>query len=153
MNYSSITSLALWTLYSGQTSKNVTYIWVLNRTVPRLVDCSDILYIGATQQPISKRFTQETRTASGGGNTQGTNIRLTHVLSQLGVQNCKLYFTSQVLCPVIQQSPFFANLQIWDKKNFLAFAQHNPASVSLEKYLLVMYAADHFEVPPLNNRV
>jgi hypothetical protein len=47
-------------------------------------------------------------------------------------------------------------LRTWDKKGFLSLSERPNADQiepSLEKYLLVCYAVEHLEVPPLNNRM
>lgn len=134
---------------------NVTYLIVLNRAVMRLQDQSDILYIGETRQPISKRYQQETSTNNTNKNTQATNIRLTHILAKLDKINVALYFTNTMTQNIAQTDLVYTELQSWDKNYYYKnnISGQNPATISLEKYLLVSYAVDHLEVPPLNNRM
>ncbi len=153
MDFQSIKNLWQWTAYSGQSTNNVTYIYVLNHAVSRLRGQSDILYVGETTKSIVKRYKQETGTKSTGGNTQLTNIRLTNIFGALGLSNVSCYFVDQMTQQIPPGDSFLSKLQVWDKKRYLEVVNQNPISVSLEKYLLVTYAADHLEVPPLNNRV
>jgi hypothetical protein len=153
MDYQGIQNQYQWVEYRGQDTRDVTYIFVLNQRVPRLKGQSDILYIGETQQPIARRYAQETDCTNTPGNTQQTNIRLTHVFRQLNLANVTCYFTTEMHLQIQYNDPFLRQLEIWDKKYFLGVTQNNPVVISLEKYLIVRYAVDHLEVPPLNNRM
>lgn len=52
-----------------------------------------------------------------------------------------------------QFTALYGMLVIWDKQYYLRVAGQNPAQTSLEKRLIVTYAIDHLETPPLNNRM
>jgi hypothetical protein len=153
MNFNNIQNQYHWVKFAGQNTTNVTYVFVLNQPVQRLYGASDILYIGETRQPISRRYAQETRTSNTPGNTQQTNIRLTHIFGLLNLVNVTCYFTDTMHCTVAHKDPFLKQLSTWDKKYYLGVANANPAQVSLEKKLIVSYAVDHREAPPLNNRM
>jgi len=158
MNYETIREKYDWIKFSNQIDKNVTYVFVLNRAVARLSGASDILYIGKTEQAIAKRYEQETRTNNTSRNTQQTNIRMTHVFQRLGIQNVKCYYTktlSQALSGD-ERARFLRECGTWDKKFCIQLEDReaDPSlEVPLEKYLLVCYAAEHLEVPPMNNRM
>ncbi|MGH8400006.1 MAG: hypothetical protein ACRESU_02790 [Gammaproteobacteria bacterium] len=158
MNFASASTRFEWVKYSSQMDSDVTYVYVLNRLVPRLRGESDILYIGKTSQAIRVRFEQETRTRNSPGNTQQTNIRTTHILGALGLENVQLYYVRalEVELSDAELSKYMNGLETWDKKSFIsasALLQAKQRKPSLEKVLLVSYAADHLEVPPLNNRM
>lgn len=146
-----------WVKYTDQIDSNVTYIYVLNDTVSRLRGDSDILYIGKTTQQIIDRFKQETSTRNTHKNTQNTNIRTTFIFEAFGLQNVSLYYVRSLSSTLneAKSHSFLEALKIWDKKSYthLADARGRALEVSLEKYLLVRYASDHLEVPPLNNRM
>ena len=117
---------------------------------------SDILYIGKTKQAIRSRFAQETRTNNTEGNTQLTNIRMTHVFSQLGLDNTKCFYVNKPdqMLSGDEKRDFVERLRTWDKGFYQKTAKGNPTeqtTVPFEKYLLVMYADEHLEVPPMNN--
>lgn len=52
-----------------------------------------------------------------------------------------------------ERSAFMEGLRTWDKKAFLVLSEKPGTDPSLEKYLLVRYAMEHLEVPPLNSRM
>jgi len=158
MNFETIRKEHDWILFLSQTDRNVTYLFVLNRTIGRLSGTSDILYIGKTEQPISKRYEQETMTNNTLGNTQQTNIRTTHVFQQLGVTNVKCYYTRTLNHTLSGDGRmrFLGECRTWDKKFYLQLEKQQNGQtleVPLEKYLLVRYAGEHLEVPPMNNRM
>jgi hypothetical protein len=158
MNFATLRDQFDWVPFSGQMDSDVTYAFVLNRAVARLIGESDILYIGKTEQAIRARYEQETRTKNSPKNTQQTNIRTTFVFDKIGLENVACYYI-KALTTVLSGGvcdEFLERLRTWDKKSFLALSER-PRSpglgVSLEKYLLVQYASEHLEVPPLNNRM
>lgn len=146
-----------WVRYAGQMDSDVTYAYVYNQPVSRLRGESDILYIGKTEQAIRVRFEQETRTRNSPGNTQQTNIRTTFILEKLGLANVSLHYVRSLSITLDEAngSAFLQALRTWDKRSYMALAEAaaRTPEVSLEKYLLVRYASDHLEVPPLNNRM
>ena len=138
--------------FASQDTPNATYVFVLNRSIPRLSRSSDILHVGETDDPIASRYQQETSTNNTKGNTQATNIRLTHVFGKLGLStNATCHFTTQRTVQLTPNDPFLQDLMIWAKTNWRIVAHGSTPVVSLEKYLLVKYAVDHWELPPLNN--
>ena len=158
MNFAGIQDRFKWVPYSGQMDSGVTYAFVLNRPVARLIGESDILYIGKTEQGIRVRYEQETRTKNSPGNTQQTNIRTSFVFDKIGLANVKCFYVKALTADLsgIDCDSFLEGLRTWDKKAFLALSERprTPSlTVSLEKYLLVRYTAEHLEVPPLNNRM
>jgi len=158
MNLETIKKELDWIEYTGQSDRNVTYVFVFNRSVGRLSGVSDILYIGKTEQPIGKRYEQETKTNNTLKNTQQTNIRMTHVFQQLGIANVKCHFTRTLNHTLSGNDlgKFLSECRTWDKKFCLqleAKCDGQSLEVPLEKYLLVRYAGEHLEVPPMNNRM
>jgi len=158
MNFETIRKEHDWIEFLNQTDRNVTYLFVFNKTIDRLYGTSDILYIGKTEQSISRRYEQETRTNNTSGNTQQTNIRMTHVFQQLGISNVKCYYTRTLNHNLSGNdgTRFLSECRTWDKKFCLKLERkHNDQilEVPLEKYLLVRYAGEHLEVPPMNNRM
>lgn len=158
MNFSDIRNRFEWVSYSGQTDCYVTYAYVLNRPVARLVGESDILYFGKTEQAIRDRCKQETRTKNSPRNTQQTNIRTTFVLGEIGLKHVKCFYVRELRETLsgTDCERFLEGLRTWDKKAFLALSDERRSpdlNVSLEKYLLVTYASEHLELPPLNNRM
>lgn len=155
MNFNSIPGHFQWIRFSNQTDTNVTYIYVTDRRINRLIGSSDILYVGKTKQPIKKRYKQQINANNTPGNTQSTNIRLTHIFGSINLRNCTCYYTRQMTyaLPSSQQNQFLNKLQTWDKRYYRKATQtpNAPVNISLEKYLLVQYADDHLELPPLNN--
>ncbi len=157
MDFKSIKKQFNWLLFNNQTDCAVTYIHVLNQPISRLVGSSDILYIGETQNSISGRYNKEIKTRNTPKNTQLTNIRLTHIFNKINIQNCTCYYVCQreYLLSSYQKIKFLDDLRTWDKKFYLQtikMIQNDTLKVPLEKYLLVKYAADHLEAPPMNNR-
>lgn len=147
-----------WHEYSGQTDSDVTYFFRAPRSINRLRGESDIFYIGKTEQSIRMRYEQETRTINSPKNTQQTNIRTTYIYQQLEIPNPTCYFTKSLVMRLSEYecSVFLEKLKTWDKKFFLGLgvAPHqNRIVIPVEKYLLISYADEHLEVPPLNNRV
>lgn len=156
MNFNSIQGHFKWIRFSNQTDKNVTYIYVIDRDIHRLIGSSDILYVGKTEQSIAKRYKQETNTRNTPGNSQSTNIRLTHIFGSIGLRNCECYYTCQMhyALPQPVQNGFLKELETWDKKYYRQVKPETPnvrVNVPLEKYILVKYAVDHLELPPMNN--
>ncbi len=76
MDFAGIQNDFNWIAYSGQSDCDVTYLFVLDRPVARLVGVSDILYIGKTEQAVRTRCHQETRPSNSASSTQQTNIRV-----------------------------------------------------------------------------
>lgn len=147
-----------WHEYSGQMDSNVTYFFRAPSSISRLLGESDIFYIGKTEQGIRTRYEQETRTINSPKNTQQTNIRTTYIYQRLGLSAPKCYFTKSLDMSLFgdECSVFLAKLRTWDKKFYLGLevnSDRNQVVVPVEKYLLVSYADEHLEVPPLNNRV
>jgi len=147
-----------WHKFSGQEDASVTYIYLVTPPVSRLQGQSSILYIGKTEQAISKRFIQATRTKNTPGNSQATNIRSSHISQLLFDRGDKieLYFTHGLLFELSgkEANDFEHILQIWNKSHYLKFFKpdsNGNVDVSIEKYLLVEYSNIHLEVPPLNN--
>ena len=158
MNFSDIDKDFDWIKYSGQQDRGVTYVFVAEKPTSRLRGNSDILYIGKTGNSIQTRYRQETQTRNTPGNTQMTNIRLTHVFRQLihlGI-GVTCYFTKgQTVNPPLsprRAEAFAQMLMTWDKRSYIASSPSEFANPSIEKYLLVNYAEEHLELPPLNNR-
>lgn len=138
--------------------RDVTYVFVGKAEIPRLVGTSDILYVGKTEQPVKVRFDQETSTNNSPRNTQQTNIRMTHVLEAIGPENYRCYYSRGLEMEVsgVEQERFLDKLRTWDKQFYLKLTDKNfgePLKVPVEKYLLVQYASEHLELPPLNNRL
>ncbi len=158
MNYETIEDAYDWIQFNNQYDKNVTYIFVLNRTIPRLSGMSNILYFGKTEQPIATRYNQETDTNNTSRNSQQTNIRMTHVFQRLGIQNVKCYYTKILNHRLSGEAmmKFLGECRTWDKKFYMQFEDKRNnlyLEIPLEKYLLVSYASEHLEVPPMNNRM
>jgi len=158
MDFAALSKQFEWIPFSGQMDRNVTYLFVFNGPVARLVGESDILYIGETKQPISNRYKQETQTKNSQGNTQQTNIRTSFVFNKIGLTNVKCYYMRALTVDLKEEewAKFLGELRTWDKKTFLKLSISAPAhafQASLEKYLLVRYSAEHLEVPPMNNRM
>jgi hypothetical protein len=156
MKFESIQDRFEWAPYQGQKDRNVTYVFVANEPIGRLRGSSDILYIGKTEQSIAIRYVQETSTNNSGRNTQQTNIRMTHVLGEIGPGNYHCYFVKSLNLKLSgnEKEDFLKKLRTWDKKYFLKitqFGKENEIEIPIEKYLLVRYAAEHLEVPPMNN--
>ena len=132
----------------------MTYVFVASCPIPRLRGESDILYIGETDNTINTRYRQETETNNTGKNTQNTNIRTTHVfrkIRQAGI-SVTCYFMKHKLVRLQPENAksFARKLQTWDKRTYMEMRDYsNP---TIEKYLLVSYADEHLELPPLNNR-
>lgn len=136
----------------------VTYIFLGSEEVPRLKGASDILYIGKTEQAIKVRFEQETRTKNSPKNTQQTNIRMTHILGQLGAESYRCLYVKKLTVTLseAEQKAFLEKLRTWDKQFFLKLTNQRLGEIleiPVEKYLLVQYADEHLELPPLNNRL
>lgn len=132
-----------WKDFSGQDDEGVTYIYVSRRPVSRLKGSSDILYVGQTTGSISRRIQAQTTTSPrrGGGDT---NSRLSYILSQLGGWRC--FYVDGYLWPM---SP--ADRQRFNRVRNVFTSQKKGARLTFEKYLLVLYADEHLELPPLNN--
>ena len=154
MNFRSLQKQFKWKPLNGQKDKYVTYIIVSKKAVWRLVGTSDILYIGQTKQSISKRYNQEINTYNTVNKTQNTNIRMTHILTQLNLDNITCYFIKDLEFTLQdkEKKSFVKNLRTWDNAYFIKnFSDEPPKKVNIEKFLLVNYAAKHLELPPLNN--
>ena len=144
-----------WVQYNGQNHHNVTYIFVSYKPVCRLRGYSDILYIGKTNLNIATRYNQETNTNNTPGNNQTTNIRLTYVFNEYGHENFCCYFVNGLYLTELPNediNDFLMMLRTWDKNYYLKII-NGDIQIPIEKYLLVRYANDHLEVPPLNNRM
>jgi hypothetical protein len=74
---------------------------------------------------------------------------------KLGLENVRCYYVRSQSAKLTEaeRSAFMEGLRIWDKKAFLALSEKADPIPSLEKYLLVRYAMEHLEVPPLNIRM
>lgn len=158
MNFADAQKQFEWVRYSGQMDSNVTYALVLDKPVARLDGESDILYIGRTEQSIRARYEQETKTKNSPKNTQQTNIRTSFLLNKLGLSRVQCFYVKALTTDLsgVECETFLERLRTWDKKAFLDLIEQPrlpSLKVSLEKYLLVSYAALHLEVPPLNNRM
>jgi hypothetical protein len=158
MNFETIKDKNNWNEFANQLDKNVTYVFVFNKAVARLSGASNILYIGKTEQTIAKRYEQETNTNNTLRNTQQTNIRMTYVFQQGGLQNVKCFYTKTLNLRLSGETKtkFLRECSTWDKKFCLQLEEKQNGSsleVPLEKYLLVCCASEHLEVPPMNNRM
>ncbi len=147
-----------WHKFAGQKVDCVTYMYLSSTPIPRLSGQSSVLYIGETEQFLGKRYKQETGTKNTAGNSQATNIRLSHVVQALLNRGDKidLYFTPRLSFKISGSEVIsFGNiLKVWNKNLFLkSYVQDANGNVdlSIEKYLLSHYADAHWEVPPLNN--
>ena len=154
MNFRDIEHWAKWVRFSGQHDRGVTYVYVASQPFARLRGESDIIYIGETNNSIRTRYSQETETGNTGWNTQNTNIRTTHVFRELRQSGAAVacYFVKGQkvrLHPEFSET-FARKLQTWDKRTFVQMQDYS--RVHLEKFLLVTYADEHLELPPLNNR-
>lgn len=140
--------------FSGQKDSDVTYCFVYNNMIPRLISSSDIIYIGKTEQPIKKRYYQETNTQFSEKNLQKTNIRTTYVYEKLGLNNVKCFFTKALTIELSDEElkTFLEQLKAFDIQYRSYILSKNTNKVDLEKYLLVSYGSDHLELPPLNNK-
>ena len=157
MNFYDIKERIQWTPFDGQGDSKVTYVFVAPNPRERLNGKSDILYIGRTSSPIKDRHKAQTSTRPTPKSTQSTNVRMTHVLKRLndmGIEHA-IYF-----CPIEcwklpkgEVDSFSCLLELWSKR---AHVRHRKAGAleypTLETYLLVKYANEHLELPPLNNR-
>ena len=122
MNFRDVRDEFEWIPYDGQSDSNVTYLWVRDLPITRLVGESDILYIGKTEQgktdpTIRSRFVAETNTNNSRKNTQQTNIRATHIFKRLGLENCKLYFTKQLKTDLLEpeKTDLLEKIRTWHK--------------------------------------
>ena len=147
-----------WTSFDEQGTSEVTYVFVAPNSRARLKGKSDILYIGHTDSPIKNRYKAHTRTNPTPKSTQSTNIRMTYVLNrikeELGFEPTVHFCPDECWAlPKGEVDGFSSLLQLWSK---WAHATHleakNLNSPTLESYLLVKYADEHLELPPLNNR-
>jgi len=144
--------------YTGQTCTDVTYFFRAPKPIRRLSGESDILYIGKTAQGINSRYRQETRANNSPGNTQQTNIRTTYIFRRLEIPQPTCFFikVEDFHLQGNDCAAFLEKLRFWDKKFYIGlniFPETNDIVIPLEKYLLISYADEHLEVPPLNNRV
>ena len=154
MNFRDLQARFHWTPYEGQTDSKITYVYVRKSPIRRLAGDSDILYIGTTDRAIRERFSAQTSTNNTEGSTQNTNIRLNHVFKNLGLENFNCFFIRQSYENLAEneKSDFMERLRTWDKKFYRSITQGNPTKpIPFEKYLLVTYADEHLEVPPMNN--
>ena len=83
---------------------------------------------------------------------------MTHVFQRLGIQNVKCYYTKILNYSLSGETmtKFLRECRTWDKKFCLQLEEKQNGTyleVPLEKYLLVCYASEHLEVPPMNNRM
>ena len=122
--------------------------------IARLRGESDILYIGETTGEIWNRFRQETATNNTPGVTQNTNIRTTPVFRQLelgGISAMCFYAMRTLLSLSSEEEQRFSHrLVTWNKSAYVGMDDYSRPT--LEKYLLITYADEHLELPPLNNR-
>ena len=145
-----------WVEYSGQRDRSVTYIFVASKPIARLRGESDILYIGKTDGEIRKRFKDETENNNTPKNTQATNIRMTHVFRQLNLAGisytCFFVEKTTLHLPSEIERTFAEKLRTWDKNAYVRMTRMADFSMpTMEKYLLITYADEHLELPPLNN--
>ena len=142
-----------WIEYDGQMDSDVTYFFAAQEPVGRLRGRSDILYIGMTERAIRVRYEEETRTVNSPKNRQNTSIRTTHVYRALCLDSPTCYYTKTLNVELngTEKARFLNKLMNWDKRFFLKQDELATLLVPLEKYLLVQYADEHLEVPPLNN--
>ena len=159
MNFEDISSAYEWEFLSGQDYNNVTYVVVASKHIPRLWGESNILYVGFTKGAIRNRYKQQTTTRPRPRSSQNTNTRNTHVLKRLegmGITHC-VYFVQESLVTLEhgKRAEFDSLLESWVISVYNADKDRgyeaNPPP-SLERYLLVKYANEHLELPPLNNR-
>ncbi|MCZ6804722.1 MAG: hypothetical protein O7D86_12525 [Proteobacteria bacterium] len=147
-----------WIEYSGQMESDVTYFFRSPKLIRRLRGESDILYIGRTENAIRVRYKQETRTNNLPKNTQHTNIRTTYVYRRLGMKKPECFYTKSlnVELPADELRQFTEKVMTWDKKFYLMNLDAGMIETkpfSMEKYLMVNYADEHLEVPPLNQKI
>lgn len=91
-------------------------------------------------------------------NTQQTNIRMTHIFSRIGLSECKCFYVTDldIVLDSTRAEEFIEKLKTWDKQYYLRNVQEQGVetiTIPVEKYLLVNYASEHLELPPLNNRM
>lgn len=144
-----------WTKFTGQADDQVTYIYVSTKKIARLEGSSDILYIGKTKKPIDKRINAEISSNNSQGNTQVTNIRITHIIKEKIREDYAIYFTKCLEKKLMGDDleKFLKKLKVWDKNYFKSIKEGKcDIEISIEKILLVEYASEHLELPPLNNR-
>ncbi|MCR5763194.1 MAG: hypothetical protein K6G00_07430 [Treponema sp.] len=154
MNFNELKSRISFINYNSQTDSNVTYCFVYKEFISRLKGKSDILYIGKTEQPIKKRYFQETNTQFSEKNSQRTNIRTTYIYEKLGLENFSCFYTKSLTIKLSAEELklFLENLKAFDIQYRNLILKKETNEVDLEKYLLVSYGAEHLELPPLNNR-
>lgn len=154
MNFNELKSRISFINYNLQNDSNVTYCFVYKESISRLQGKSDILYIGKTEQPIKKRYFQETNTQFSEKNSQKTNIRTTYIYKKLGLQNVSCFYTKSltIKLSVEELKLFLENLKAFDIQYRNLILEQETNVVDLEKYLLVSYGAEHLELPPLNNK-
>ena len=140
--------------YDGQHDTGLTYFFVSTSSIHRLRGESDILYIGKTKASIRNRYLAETATKNTLGCDQNTNIRTTHVYSIICPKGPRCFYIKEMFLTIEgdDKNLFFEKLKIWDKRYFNELHKDDARVIlPLEKYLLVMFADEHLEVPPLNN--
>jgi len=147
-----------WQRFSGQNSHFVTYIYLVKPSVCRLRGESSVLYVGKTKDSIAERYKKETQTRNTPGNSQATNLRLSHLIPLLRGRGdeIELYFTDGLSFPLppAEAADFGKMLETWNKSHFRSKFKQDVNSifqVEIETFLLIHYAAAHWEVPPLNN--
>lgn len=141
--------------YSGQDTGNVTYFFISETPIQRLRGESDILYIGKTRGPIRNRYLAETATNNTPGCDQNTNIRTTYIYKIISPNGPQCFYIQEMFLTLDgdEKCQFLEKIKTWDKRYFNELNSEDARiSVPLEKYLLVMFADEHLEVPPLNNR-
>ena len=158
MNFASLQRDFKWLSFDNQMDSDVTYVFVGQSKVPRMIGVSDILYIGKTEQAIKIRFEQETRASNSPKNTQQTNIRMTYILDKIGTNDYQCFYVRKLVMKMsgAKTTDFLEKIKTWDKQFFLKLMDsHSGGSldVPIEKYLLVTYTHEHLELPPLNNRM
>lgn len=154
MNFNELKNRISFINYNSQNDSNVTYCFVYNESISRLKGESDILYIGKTEQPIKKRYFQETNTQFSEKNSQKTNIRTTYIYEKIGLENVSCFYTKSLTIKLSAEELklFLENLKAFDIQYRNLILEQKTNEVDLEKYLLVSYGAEHLELPPLNNK-
>ena len=154
MKFEDIGHWAEWVKYSGQSDSGVAYVYVASGPIARLRGDSDILYVGITDNAIRARIKWEMETNNTPGNTQNTNIRITHVLCRLKQSGISVtcFFTKEKSLTLSSEMAqgFAQKWKTWDKAAYNKAGDYSMPTI--EKYLLVTYADEHLELPPLNNR-
>lgn len=83
---------------------------------------------------------------------------MTHIFSRIGLSECKCFYVTDldIVLDSTRAEEFIEKLKTWDKQYYLKNVQEQGVetiTIPVEKYLLVNYASEHLELPPLNNRM